>query len=126
MQPMDMIDNIIIPIQPYHNKKIDVCEIPYLVGIYSKTLCDKSNHLHMFDLDNIIKMISFIMDVLVCNKILVVNGNICYEQTRKLVINCTSLLNKSIEEKITPKTISEQFASTYIDFIKAITEPLIP
>ena len=39
------------------------------------------------------------MDVLVCNKILIVNGSICNEQIHKLVVNCISLLNKSIVER---------------------------
>ena len=120
----DMIIAIHVHIQPYQNKKIEIYEIPELVGIYSKTICDTSNQLHMFDLNHIIKMISFIMDVLVCNKILIVNGNISNEHISKLAVNCTLLLNKSIVENIFPKTIIEQFSHVYMDFIKVITEPL--
>ena len=124
MRSTDMISNIHEHIQPHHNKKIEIHKIPELVATYSKTLCDKSNQFYMFDLNHIITMISFIMDVLVCNKILILNGNICYEQTRQLVINCTSLLNTSIVENIHHKTIGEHFSHMYMDFIKVLTEPL--
>ena len=120
----DMLDNIHVHIQPYQNKKIEICEIPELIGIYSQILCDKSNQILMFDLNHIIKLISFIMDVLVCNKILIVNGSICHEQISKLVVNCTSLLNTSIVKTIHQKTISEHFSHMYMDFIKVLTEPL--
>lgn len=121
----DLMDDIYKRIQPYHQKKIEVYEIPELVRIYSKTLCDKSNQLQMFDLYNIIKMISFIMDVLVFNKILIVNGSVSNEHISKLVINCTLLLNTSIVENIPPRTMSDNFANLYLDFIKVLTEPLI-
>jgi hypothetical protein len=122
--PTDMIDNIHVHIQPYQQKKIEIYEIPKLVEIYSKTLCDKSNQLQIFDLNHIIQMVSFIMDVLVCNKILIVNGSISNEHISKLVVNCTSLVNTSITENTFPKTIIEHFSYIYMDFIKALTEPL--
>jgi hypothetical protein len=125
MRSMDMLVDIHEHIQPYHNKKIEIYEIPELVGIYSKTLCDKSNQLQMFDLNHIIKMVSFIMDVLVCNKILIVNGSISNEYIRKLVVNCTSLLNTSIVETIFHKTIIDHFSYIYMDFIKVLTEPMV-
>jgi hypothetical protein len=124
MRSTDAIVNIHIHIQPYQQKKIEIFEIPELIKIYSKTLCDSSNQLQMFDLDHIIKMISFIMDVLVCNKILIVNGSISNEQISKLVVNCTTLLNTSILENISTKTISDHFSHIYMGFIKALTEPL--
>lgn len=108
-----------------HQQKIDVFEIPELVRIYSKTICDKSNELHMFDFDNIIKTISFIMDVLITNKILIVNGDISNENISKLVINCTSLLNISIVENIPQRTMSDSFSRMYLHFIKVLTEPLM-
>ena len=120
MMPMD----IHIHIQPYHTKKIEIYEIAELVGIYSKILCDKSNQLQIFDLNNIITMISFIMDVLVFNKILIVNGNTSNDHISKLVINCTLLLNTSIVENIPPKTLFDDFSYIYMDFIKVLTEPL--
>jgi len=123
--PTAIIDNIHLHIQPYQQKKIEIYEIPELVEIYSKTLCDTSNQLQIFDFCHIIKMVSFIMDVLVCNKILIVNGSISNEHISKLVVNCTSLLNKSIVENVSRKTISEQFANMYIDFIKVLSEPLL-
>ena len=116
--------HIHVHIQPYQQKKIEIYEIPELVEIYSKTICDKSTQLHMFDYNHIIKMVSFIMDVLVCNKILIVNGNISNEHISKLVINCTSLLNESIVENISRKTIFDDFSYMYMDFIKVLTEPL--
>lgn len=116
--------DIHIHIQPYQNKKIEICEIPELIRIYSQLLCDTSNQLLMFDLNHIIKFISFLIDVLVCNKILIVNGSICHEQISKLVVNCLALLYTSIAEKKRHKTFSEQFANTYMDFIKVLTEPL--
>ena len=122
--PTDMIDNIHVHIQPYQQKKIEIYEIPELVEIYSKTLCDKSNQLQIFDLNHIIKMVSFIMDVLVFNKILIVNGTISNEHISKLVINCTSLLNTSIVENMPRKTILENFSYMYVDFIKVLSEPL--
>ena len=120
----DMLEQIHIHIQPYQQKKIEIYEIPDLVEKYSKILCDKSNQLKIFDLNHIIKMISFIMDVLVCNKILIVNGNISNEHISKLVINCTSLLNASIVENISHNTILDNFSDMYIDFIKVLSEPL--
>lgn len=120
----DMIDNIHVHLQPYQQKKIEIYEIAELVGIYSKTLCDKSNQLHMFDLNHIINIVSFIMDVLVCNKILIVNGTLSNEQISKLVISCTSLLNISIVENVLSKTILDNFSYIYTDFIKVLTEPL--
>lgn len=122
---MMMTTDIYFHIQPYHNKKIEICEIPELVKTYSITFCNKSNQLHMFDLNHIIKMISFVMDVLVFNKILIVNGSISNEQTSKLVITCTSLLNTSIVENVPPKSIMDHFSYVYIDFIKVVTEPLV-
>jgi len=122
----DMLVQIHVHIQPYQQKKIEIYEIPELVDIYSKTLCDTSNQLQMFDYNHIIKMVSFLMDVLVYNKILIVNGNISNEHISKLVVNCTSLLNKSITENTLPKTIIEQFSYMYMDFIKVLTEPLDP
>ena len=119
-----MLVQIHVHIQPYQQKKIEIYEIPELVDIYSKTLCDTSNQLNMFDFNHIIKMVSFIIDVLVFNKILIVNGNISNEHISKLVVNCTSLLNKSITENTLPKTIIEQFSYMYMDFIKVLTEPL--
>jgi hypothetical protein len=124
IRPTDMIDNIHVHIQPYQQKKIEIYEIPVLVEIYSKTLCDKSNQLKIFDYNYIIKMVSFIMDVLVCNNILIVNGDISNEQISKLVVNCTSLLNKSIVENISRKTMLDNFAYMYVDFIKVLSEPL--
>lgn len=115
------IDMISIHIQPYPNKTIEVFEIPELVGIFSKTICAKSNELQMFNLQHIITMVSYIMDVFLTNKILIVNGDI---DMRKLVVNCLALLNTSIVEQKRCKTISEQFANTYLDFIKVLTEPL--
>lgn len=105
-------------------QKIEVYEIPELVRIYSKTICYESNQLQMFDLGNIIKTISFIIDVLVYNKILIVNGSISNENISKLVINCTTLLNISILENMPQKTISDSFSHMYMDFIKVLTEPL--
>jgi hypothetical protein len=116
--------DIDIHIQPYQNKNIEIYEISELVGIYSKTLCDTSNQLQMFDYNYIIKMVSFIIDVLVCNKILLVNGSISDEHISKLVISCTSLLNISIVENIYHKTILDNFSYMYIDFIKVLSEPL--
>jgi hypothetical protein len=116
--------DIHIHIQPYQQKKIEIYEIPELVEIYSKTICDKSNQLHMFDYNHIIIMVSFIMNVLVCNKILIVNGNISNEHISKLVVNCTSLLNASIAENISRKTIFDNLSYMYMDFIKVLTEPL--
>ena len=121
----DMLVQLHEHIQPYQNKKIEIYEIPELVGTYSIILCTTSNQFQMFDLAHIIKMISFIMDVFVFNKILIVNGSVCNEQMSKLVVNCTSLLNKSIVENISPKTISDQFSYIYMDFIKVLTEPLM-
>ena len=43
-----------VHIQVYQNKQIEVFEIPELVGIFSKTICDKSNELQMFNLQHII------------------------------------------------------------------------
>ena len=120
----DMLVNVHVHIQPYQNKKIEIYEIPELVGIYSKTICDKSNQLQTFDLNHIIKMVSFILDVLVCNKILIVNGSISNEHISKLVVNCTSLLNTSITENTFPKTIIDHFSYIYMDFIKVLTDPL--
>lgn len=122
MSSYDLIDDIHSHLQ---QKKIEVFEIPELVRIYSKTICDKSNQLHMFDLDNIIKMVSFITDVLVTKKILIVNGDISNENVSKLVINCTTLLNISIVEHIPLRTMSDIFSHMYLDFIKVLTEPLI-
>lgn len=122
--PTDMIEQIHIHIQPYQQKKIEIYEIAELVEKYSKTLCDKSNQLQIFDLTHLIKMISFIMDVLVCNKILIVNGAISNEHISKLVVNCTSLLNTSIVENISQKTILDNFSYMYMDFIKVLSEPL--
>ena len=104
--------------------KIEVYEIPELVRIYSKTVCNESNQLQIFDLDNILKTISFIVDVLVYNRILIVNGSISNENISKLVINCTTLLNISILENIPQRTISDNFSHIYMDFIKVLTEPL--
>ena len=115
---MDMLS---IHIQPYPNKTIEVFEIPELVGIFSKTICAKSNELQMFNLQHILTMVSYIMDVFFTNKILIVNGDI---DMRKLVVNCLALLDTSIVEKKRRKTFSEQFANTYMDFIKILTEPL--
>ena len=120
----DMLVQIHVHIQPYQQKKIEIYEIPELIEIYSKTFCDKSNQLHMFDYNHIIKMVSLLMDLLICNKILIVNGNISNEHISKLVVNCTSLLNKSITENTLPKTIIDHFSYMYIDFIKVLTEPL--
>lgn len=125
MNSTDILVNIHMHIQPYQNKKIEIYEIPELVGIYSTIICDKSNQFKIFDLNHIIKMISFIMDVLVFNKILIVNGSISNEHVSKLVVNCTSLLNASIVENIFPKTIIEHFSYIYMDFIKVLTEPLV-
>jgi len=105
MWSTDMLEQIHIHIQPYQQKKIEIYEIPMLVEKYAKILCDKSNQLKIFDLNHIIKKISFIMDVLVRNKILILNGNISYEHISKLVVNCTSLLNISIVENISHNTI---------------------
>jgi hypothetical protein len=124
MRSPDMLEQINIHIQPYHQKKIKIYEIAELVEKYSQILCDKSNQLQMFDLNHILKMISFIMDVLVCNKILIVNGNISNEHISKLVVNCTSLVNTSIVENISRKTILENLSYMYVDFIKVLSEPL--
>ena len=64
------------------------------------------------------------MDVLVYNKILIVNGSVSNEHVSKLVTNCTSLLNISIVEKIPQRTLSDSFSHMYLDFIKVLTEPL--
>jgi hypothetical protein len=114
------VDKLRTHIQVYHNKTIEVFEIPKLVGIFSKTICDKSNELHMFNLHHIIKMVSYIMDVFITNNILNVSSDI---DTRKLIVNCTLLLDTNIVENIRPNSFSDQFVNTYIDFIKAITEP---
>jgi hypothetical protein len=116
------IDMLIIHIQVYPNNQIEVFEIPELIGIFSKTICDKSNELHMFNLQHIIKMVSYIMDVFITNKILNVSSDI---DTRKLIVNCLTLLDTNIVENIRPNTFSEQFVNTYMDFIKVLTEPLI-
>jgi hypothetical protein len=119
LRSMDMIR---FHIQVYQNKQIEVFEIPELVGIFSKTICDKSNELKMFNLQHIIKMVSYIMDVFITNKILTMSNDI---NVIKLVDNCLSLLDTSIVENISPKSFSEQFVNTYMDFIKVLTEPLI-
>ena len=122
MRSYDLIDHIHSHLQ---QQKIEVFEIPELVRIFSKTICDNANQLHMFDFDNIIKTISFIMDVLINNRMLIVNGDLSNESVSKLVINCVSLLNSSIVEKIPQRTMSDSFSRMYLDFIKVLTEPLI-
>lgn len=118
VRSMDMLS---IHIHPYPNKTIEVFEIPELVGIFSKTICDKSNELQMFNLQHIIKMVSYVMDVFFTNKILTVNGDI---DVHKLVVNCLVLLDTSIVEQKRHKTFSVEFAYIYMDFIKVLSEPL--
>jgi len=121
LMSMDMIIQFRVLIKDYYNKKIEVFELPELVGIFSKIICDKSNELHMFNLQHIVKMVSYVIEVFIANNIFVVNGDI---DVKKLLVNCTALLEINIVEKKHPKTFSEQFANTYMDFIKVLTEPL--